>query len=208
MLRGMASPRATKEWIRAVAAYMNLSPSDLATRSGLSPSTVTRYINDPSGKLTVTERTLDAIATFAGVAKHIMPGQRSLPGMGESEAVPYDPAVDEALPEWVQVAIKAIRGDRNGVEPWVVRGWSLDLLGIMPGDVLVIDQNRRPKGGDIVIAQITDLVTGHTETVMRRFEPPFIVTHSAKLGPTRPEAVDENRVSIIGVRAGLIRPYQ
>ncbi|TPN57148.1 S24 family peptidase [Mesorhizobium sp. B1-1-7] len=203
----MSSPRATKEWIKAVADYLNLSISALAQNSGLAPSTVTRFMNDGTGKLTVQDKTLDAIAIYSGVPKNVLPGTRTLPGMGESEAVPYDPRREAELPAWVMMAVDAIRGNRNGVEPWVVKGWALDLLGIVPGDILVIDQNRRPKNGDIVIARISDLVTGSAETVMRHYQAPFLVTHSAKLGPTRPEQVDEDRVVIMGVRAGLIRPY-
>lgn len=196
----------TKEWLRAVAAYMNLSLSDLALRSGLAPSTITRYVYDKSGNLSVTQRTLDAVSNFSGVPKQVLPGQRSIPGFGEGEAYPYTEFSGDALPSWVIQAIAAIRGDRNGVEAWVMKGWSLDLLGILPGDVLIIDQNRRPKAGDIVCAQITDLGTGKTETVMRRYEPPFILTHSSKLGPQRPETVDDERVVIMGVETGIIRP--
>ncbi len=202
----MSTPRATKDWLKAVAAYLNLSLSDLALKSGLSPSTITRYINDNSGRLTVTERTLDAISTFSGVAKHIMPGQRGIPGLGESEAIPYDARQDGALPDWVSIAIEALRGNRTGIEPWVMKTFALDLMGVVPGDILIIDQNRRAKAGDIVCAQLTDLATGRTETVMRRYDPPYIVTHSAKIGPTRPEAVDDDRVVIMGVEAGIIRP--
>lgn len=202
----MNSPRATKDWIRAVAGYLHLSLSDLAVRSGLSPSTVTRYINDNTGKLTITERSLDAIATFSGVAKHVMPGQRGVLGFGESEAVPYRAGNDGQLPAWVETAIAAHKGNRNGVEAWVMKTYALDLMGVVPGDILLIDQNKRPKAGDIVCAQLTDLATGRTETVMRRFESPYIVTHSAKLGPTRPELVDDERVIIMGVETGIIRP--
>lgn len=196
----------TKEWVRAVARYMNLSLSDLALKSGLAASTVTRYINDTSGTLTITERSLDAIARYSGVPKHVLPGERRLPGFGESEAVPYSEWQDEKLPEWVLAAIAAHKRNRNGVEPWIMKGWALDLLGILPGDVLMIDQNARPRGGSIVCAQLTDLATGKTETVMRRYEPPYLVTHSAKIGPTRPEMVDDERVVIMGVEDGVIRP--
>lgn len=198
----------TKEWIRAVAQYLNLSPSELALKAGLAASTVTRYINDGSNKLTVTEKTLEAIARFSGVPKLVMPGERRLPGFGDGEAAPYQPTMSERLPEWVEAAINAHKGARNGVEPWVMKGWALDMLGILPGDVLMIDQNKRPRSGDIVCAQLIDLATGRTETVMRRFEPPFIVMHSAKLGPSRPEAVDDERVIILGVEDGIIRPRQ
>lgn len=205
IVRRMPSQRDTKEWIRAVAAYMNHSLSDLALNSGLAASTITRYINDKTGRLSVTERTIEAIARYSGVAKNVMPGQRSLPGFGEGEAVPYD-AHQEKLPEWVEAAIAAHKGTRNGVEAWLMKGWALDLLGILPGDILMIDQNRRPKSGDIVRAQLTDLVTGRTETVMRRYEPPFIYAYSAKAGPSRPETVDDERVVIMGVETGIIRP--
>lgn len=202
----MASPRDTKEWISAVAAYLNLSLSDLAVKAGLSPSTVTRYMNDGSGKLTITARSLDAIAQYAGVPKHVMPGQQGIPGLGESEAVPYRAFGGDKLPDWVIAAIEAHKGNRNGIEPWIMKSWALDLLGVIPGDVLMIDQNRRPKSGDIVCAQLTDLATGRTETVFRRYEPPMLMTHSAKLGPARAEAVDDNRVIIMGVETGMIRP--
>ncbi|WP_206523194.1 hypothetical protein, partial [Mesorhizobium sp. M7A.T.Ca.TU.009.02.1.1] len=135
--------------------------------AGLAASTVTRYMNDKSGKLSVTERTLEALAVYSGIPKNVLPGQRRLPGFGESETVPYDDKQDERLPDWVLAAIQANRGNRNGVEPWLMKSWALDQLGILPGDVLMIDQNRRPKAGDIVVAQLTDPVTQRTETVMR-----------------------------------------
>lgn len=204
----MAQNHDTKAWLRAVAAYMNLSLSELALRSGLAASTVTRYMNDRTGTLSMTERSLDKISAFTGVPKNVMPGQRKLPGFGESEVVPYDPRGEERLPAWVEAAIAAHKQGRPGVEPWIMKGWALDLLGIYPGDVLMIDQNRRPVAGKVVCVQITDLATGSAETVMRRYDPPYVVTHSAKLGPTKPEQVDDERVVIMGVEDGIIRPRQ
>lgn len=198
--------RATKEWISAVAGYLNISLSDLAVRAGLSPSTVTRYMNDATGKLTITQRTLDAISAFAGVPKHVMPGGRGVPGMGESEAIPYIAGREDPLPGWVKAAIDAHKGQRNGIEAWVMKTFALDLLGVVPGDILMIDQNRRPRAGDIVCVQLTDMATGRTETAMRRYDPPYVVTHSAKMGAGRPEIVDDERVVIMGVETGMIRP--
>ncbi|WP_145969180.1 hypothetical protein [Mesorhizobium sp. M8A.F.Ca.ET.021.01.1.1] len=206
IVRGMSQQHDTKAWIEAVARYMNLSLSELSLNSGMAASTITRYMNDKSGRLSVTDRTLEAIATYSGIPKNVMPGQRRLPGFGESETLPHDMERDEPLPSWVTTAIAAHKGNRNGVDAWVMKGWALDLLGILPGDIVLIDQNRRPKSGDIVLAQLTDLVTQRTETVMRRYEAPFITTHSSKLGPSRPEQVDDDRVVIMGVEVGVIRP--
>lgn len=44
----------------------------------------------------------------------------------------------------------------------------LAAFGIMPGDVLVIDRDRRPEAGDLVVATLTDPGTGERETVIRR----------------------------------------
>ena len=200
-----STARATKDWVKAVASHMNLSVSDLARRAGMSPSTLTRFINDKSDKLTITDRTLDAISAYSGIQKYVQPGSRRAPGFGEPDAVVFDQGGSE-LPAWVKEAVRVARGQRNGVEAWIMKGRTLDLLGILPGDVVIIDQNARPRAGDIVCAQVTDLATGSTEMVMRRFDPPFIHAHSAKLGPLRPELVDDERVVIVGVEIGVIRP--
>jgi len=202
----MSEQHDTKEWIRAVARHLNISLSDLALHSKLAASTVTRYMNDKTGKLTITDRSLEAIASYSGIPKNVFPGQRRLPGFGDGEAVPYDANQDERLPEWVLAAIEAQRGDRNSLEPWLMKSWALDLLGILPGDVVIVDKNRRPKAGDVVAVQLTDLATGKSEAVLRRFDPPFVLTHSAKMALTKPEQVDDERVIILGVECGVIRP--
>ncbi|MER2536903.1 MAG: hypothetical protein ABTQ31_17255 [Rhizobiaceae bacterium] len=203
----MKTPHDSKAWLLAVASYMNLSLSELALSSKIAASTLTRYVNDKSGKLTITERSLDAVSSYSGIPKNVIPGERRLPGFAESETVPFDYSREEkTLPAWVAAAIREHKGARNGVEPWIMRSWALDQLGVLPGDILMIDQNKRAKAGDIVCVQISDHVTGRTETVMRRYDPPFITVHSAKLGPQRPDQVDDDRVVIMGVEDGIIRP--
>ncbi|MBX3580100.1 MAG: hypothetical protein KF723_23095 [Rhizobiaceae bacterium] len=195
----------TKEWVRAVARHLNLSPSDLALKSGLAASTVTRYINDRSGTIGISQRSLDAIAEFSGVPVHVMPGQRRPGGMSEADAVPFDTDANPK-PDWIKQAVSEARSQSNAVDAWVMKGWSLDQVGVQPGDILLVDMNLRPKTGDIVCAQITDWATGTAETVFRRFDPPFLTAHSGKLGPQKPDLVDDDRVAVRGVvtaRIGL-----
>lgn len=195
----------TKEWIRAVARYMNLSLSDLALRSGLAASTVTRYVNDGSGRVGITKKTLDAISDFSGVPQHLMPGERRISSLSEPEASPLEGA-DQPHPEWVKHALAELREGRNAVDPWIMKSWALDLVGVLPGDILVVDLNQRPRAGDIVCAQLTDWTTNTVETVFRRYDPPFLTSHSSKLGPQKPEVVDDDRVTVRGVviaRIGL-----
>ncbi len=201
----MSQQKDTKAWIQAVAQHLNLSLSELAKSSELAPSTVTRYIYDRSGKLGISKRTLDAISAFSGVPYPTMPGQRAVGGFGAPDMVPFNSEEQLDYPGWVTDAVKLAIASRNGVEPWLIKSRALDMLGYLPGDVVLIDQNKRPKSSDIVCAQVTDLATGSSQTVIRRYEPPFIVAHSAKMGPQRPEMVDDERVTIIGVESGLFR---
>ncbi|MBE0702071.1 MAG: helix-turn-helix domain-containing protein [Afipia sp.] len=203
---GMKQP-GTKEWIRAVARHMNLSLSDLALKSGLAASTVTRYVNDASGRIGITKRTLDAISDFTGIPQHVIPGERRLTGFGEPDAIPFDND-NEPQPDWVKQAVARFREESASLVPWIMKGWALDQVGVLPGDILLIDLNLRPKNGDIVCAQITDWATGSAETVFRRFDPPFLTAHSGKLGPQKPELIDDDRVKVRGVmvaRIGLRR---
>ncbi|WCK01053.1 LexA family protein [Agrobacterium tumefaciens] len=195
--------RETKEWLTAIARHLNLSPSQLALNSGMAASTLTRFINDTTNSVGITQGSLEKVASYSGFRPHQMPG-RPRAGMAEPDTVPLKHETTE-WPKWVTAAVDAAKAGKNGVEAWVMKGAALDGLGIMPGDIVIVDQNARASSGDVVLAQIMDLVSGTAETVMRLYQAPFITTHSMRLGPGRPEHVDEDRVSIAGVRIGLIR---
>jgi len=201
----MTQQKDTKAWLSAVAQHLNLSLSELAKNAGLAPSTVTRYFYDRSNKLGLSKRSLDAISAYSGVPYPTMPGQRTVGGFGSPDMVPFGDEERLDYPDWVSSSVKIATAGRNGVEPWQIKSRALDMLGYLPGDILLIDRNKRPKAADVVCAQVTDLATGSTQTVLRRYEPPFIVAHSAKMGPQRPELVDDERVTIIGVENGLFR---
>lgn len=195
--------RETKEWLKAIAAYMNLSPSQLALNSGMAASTLTRYLNDKTNTVGVTQASVEKVAAYSGFRPNQMPG-RLRAGFSEPDAIPFQQD-DKPYPTWVKSAVAAAKNGRNGVEAWLMKSAALDAIGVMPGDVVLFDQNARPKTGDIVIAQIIDQVSGTAETVMRLYQAPFLLTHSMRMGPQRPEQVDEDRVSISGVSIGTIR---
>lgn len=195
--------RETKEWLKAIARHLNLSPSQLALNSGMAASTITRFINDNSNSVGITQTSLEKVATYSGFRPHQMPG-RARSGTAEPDTIPLKQDNTE-WPKWVIAAVEAAKAGKNGIEAWVMKGAALDGIGVMPGDIAIIDQNARASSGDVVLAQILDLASGSAEMVMRLYQAPFITTHSMRLGPGRPEHVDEDRVSIIGVRVGLIR---
>lgn len=195
--------RATKEWILAVADYLHLSPSRLALNAGAAASTLTRFLNDTTNTLTITQRTLDMIATYSGVPVHKMPGQKPR-GLGDEDVVPYNMA-DINVPAWMHDAINAIVREKNNTEVWIAKGWALDIAGILPNDAIVIDYSRKPQNGDVVLARIHDANGNDPQQVLRLYEAPYLMAHSAKLGVQRPLVVDEHLVSIMGVCTGVFQ---
>lgn len=195
--------RETKDWLKAMASHMGMSLSQLARAAGMAASTVTRFVNDQTNTLTVQQSTLEQIANYTGFRPYQFPG-RARPGFAEPDAIPFD-LDDRAPQDWVRGAVREAKAGRNGIEAWVMKGAALDAMGVLPNDIVIIDQNLRPKPGDVVIAQIVDYQRATAETVMRVFQPPYICGHSVRLGPMRPEQVDEERVSIAGTAIGFIR---
>lgn len=194
--------RETKEWLKAIARHMNLSPSQLALNSGMAASTLTRFLNDTTGTIGITQATLEKVSNYSGFRPSQMPG--NLRGVAEPDAIPliHD---TEQKPEWIKSAVEAAKAGRNGIEAWTMKGAALDAMGIFPGDILLVDQNRRAKTGDVVLAQLIDYSLGTADTVVRLYQAPFITTHSMRLGPQRPEQVDDDRVAISGVVVGTLR---
>lgn len=195
--------RETKEWLKAVARHMNLSPSQLALNSGMAASTLTRYLNDTTNSVGITQGSIEKVANYSGFRPNQIPGRNR--GMVEADAVPLEQETHE-YPKWIKLAVEAAKSGKNGVEAWVMKGGALDGIGILPGDILIVDLNKRAKSGDIVLAKIDDHVSAPAETVVRLYHAPFIMSHSQRLGPQRPEQVDDDRVSITGTIVGTIRP--
>lgn len=196
------SQRETKAWIEAVARHMNLSPSKLALQSGMAASTVTRYLNDGTGTIGISQKSLERISQFSGVPVHRMPGERPN-GFQEDDAIPLDRS--ETVTDRTRRAVDAIADGRNHVFPLEMKGWALDMQGILPGDVLIFDMNARPKPDDVVCVQRVDWTSGEADTLVRIYKPPMVIAHSAKLGPIASLMVDEDQVSIRGVMIGAIR---
>ena len=198
----MQTQRETKQWIRAVAEFLGVSTSELARRAGLSPSTLTRYLNSVDGGLGISQKSLDAIAAYSGVSPHRFPGRGS--GFAEADAEPFE--VPEQTTTGFDKAVRALVEDGEDRVACVTKGWSLNLLGYLPGDVVIVDLNRQPQAGDVVWADVRDWSDGKAEAVMRIYEPPFLLSATSREAPGKPLVVDNERVVIKGVVRALLRP--
>jgi len=190
-------------WVRAILAHLGVSATELAKRAKIAPSTLQRPLNDPEWTSMLSGRTMAAIGEVAGLRPLEFPSRAR--GMTEPEARPYvyDQARDAA--DNFDRSVRELCQGRAGRDPWVMRSYALELSGVLPGDIMIVDLNIQPAPDDIVCAQIYDWSGSKTETVFRLFDPPYLVTNSVRAGREKPLAVDNSSVVIKGVVTTILR---
>jgi hypothetical protein len=190
-------------WVKAVQTHLGVSTTELARRAHLAPSTLQRPVNDPAWNGMLSGRTLAAIGEVAGLKPLEFPAR--MRGMSEADAEPftYDDRNDAA--DNLNRAVRELCRGRNGRDAWVMRSYALELAGVLPGDIMIVDLNLSPKPHDIVCAQIYEWSGMKSETVFRIFDPPYLVAHSMRGGIEKPVAVDNASVIIKGVVDSVLR---
>jgi hypothetical protein len=194
-------------WVRAVMAHLGIvSANDLAKRAGVAPSTLQRPMSDPNWPNVLSGRTMDKIARLANLRPMEFPSK--LGGLNEPEAVVYTyDAGEDALESGFDRAVRELCRGRHGRDPWLMRSHALEIAGILPGDVLIVDLNVQPTAKDIVCAQVYQWSHMRAETVFRIFEPPYILTNSLRHGTQKPLPVDGENVAIRGVVVSVMRRH-
>ena len=191
--------RLHREYLRAVIARTGKRPTRIAKELGIAPSTLTRLLREPEdSNATMHARTVSMLEEYSklpfGSAGEAA-GISGMPGFRE-EAARFDAkAADSAL----SAAIKALTAGRKAADPWTVKTRSLERIGFMPGDVVIVDLGMRAQAGNAVCAQVYDVRSGTAETVMRVYEPPYLLAASFDESLRRPLVVDDVQVVIKGV---------
>lgn len=192
-------------WLDHVREQTGLDLTGIANRANVSVSTVTRFRNQKDYTGTLNAITIQRIAETTGVpAPTAAAGGATSAGMAE-DAAPYafdHNATDEA--------VRALIGDRKGVDAWRLHAHTISRLGYQPGDVLIVDQNATPRSGDAVCAQVFDWRSGSAETIFRLYLPPALVVATSlpmtDANAERVHIVDAERVVIRGVVTQMLRP--
>lgn len=191
--------RTHRDYVRQVVERSKKPPTRIAKDIGIAPSTLTRLLNEPEGgTATLHARTLRKLQEYSGIAPSFWHDPESAPaarGLRE-DAVPYDVKHADAA---LAAALKSLIGARKAADPWTIKTRSLECVGFMPGDVVLVDLGLRPESGDAVCAQVYDWRRGTAETVMRLYEPPYLVAASLDESLRRPFVVDDDQVIIKGV---------
>lgn len=159
------------------------------------------------------------LLALAGVDLDALEEGILVPGLADSDLVRYHPQVaggDEqaaavganggAEPGDTEVRlVQALYPGRANADLWIVRGRALELAGYLPGDLVVVDLDRTPAPGDVVCAQVYDWTAETAQTILRIYDPPWLVTHSPSPAHRKPELLDGERVVIKGVAVASLR---
>ena len=181
-----------REWLDKLQRKYRVSPRAVATRSGVAPSTIYRWLDEDAPFV----MSLSKLTQVANAFDEPLPE-----GLGGTQAGRASSGEGDLEP---------LKGDEetDGVRPsrWIVTSEALSLEGFRPGDIIDFDMGTEPTTGDVVIAQIFDLRRGVPETVLRLFQPPFLLTRSMdqRIDP-KPEYVDNERVVVLGRFARMRR---
>lgn len=197
--------RLHREFVRSVVEKTGTPPTRIATELGIAPSTLTRLLNEPEGgKATLRATTIAKLERYSGLQAPTMDlpeGSSKVAATSREDALPFDAQGADAT---VAAAIKAIVAGRKGIDAWTIRSRALECAGYMPGDTVLVDLTTFPKAGEPACAQVYYGRGGPGETVMRIYEPPYLVAATFDGALRKPLLVDDERVIV----KGLILPHR
>jgi transcriptional regulator with XRE-family HTH domain len=188
-------------WLEAVLLHKNWNMSDLSRAAGVNASTISKFRSDADNVQQLSTRVVEKIANASGIPPYDTAAPAKPRGFAEVEAESY-----QAMPgDPLALSIGAARGNRNGIDAWVLRSRALETAGYLDGDVLMVDLNAEPRSGDVVCAQIYD-DKGGAKTVFRILEDPYIIAASSDPAVMRPWHVGRDPVVLRGVVIQSFRP--
>jgi DNA-binding phage protein len=162
-----------RSWLHAILAERNLSPIALAKLVGVSPTTIYRAM-DVDGEFTPTTKTIEKIASKTGKAPPSMSSIEHYHPLKAEHIRPFGGLEAVDIPNGLIMSAELHRQ----FLAYRVLDRALELEGYLPGDIVLVDETVAPKAGDIVCA---DLLPGRPEgggTILRLFEPPYLMARS------------------------------
>lgn len=183
-----------QRWLRDVMRQVGLKPTPLAKEAGISPSTLLRAL-DPANPTELDRSTIRKIVERFGVAPPELVTSPRGAGFREPEML----ELEGVAPRFAGEDLTPNQYVRR------VNTRALELVGVLPGDLLLLDMSLAPRGGDVVHAQIYG-ASGAAQSVLRLSQPPFVVTRSlADDVPAKPLLVDDAAVKVMAVMLTLVR---
>jgi hypothetical protein len=195
-----------REWLREIVRATGQKASQIAVKANVSDTTLTRLLNNPTYRHTLTQITIDRIKRTYGVPgpeEYAVQGRQGMPGFGEAERV-----VAQHEPQALAHVIDTLVGGRNARDVWRLKTEALTQAGYLAGDIVIVDLNAQAAPQDVVCAQVYNWNQGVAETVFRVYDPPFLVAAALDRTAYKPLLVDNDRVIIKGVVIESFRPHR
>ena len=199
-------PPMDKQWFQTLQRRKGVTSFDLGERLGRDRTIVARILNGRQ-KMKMEEAKVFAElleVPLADVLEHAgmtdaATAQQLQPGFRDGDAAPWIPSGKATDERDRKMALDL--GQRSGIDVWSVNTRAMSLAGYLPGDKMLVD-GRNPsaaRSGDVVIAQVYDWQNGTAKTVLRQFQRPALVAHSADPDHWVSHIVDDNNVAIRGI---------
>jgi len=138
-----------RAWLQAAVEASGLSPTALARKAGVAQTTVTRLLNNRAPVHALNAHSLASIERASGVPFGAPTPQRRPAALVEREAEAFQPDAAAPYTAIVRSATQAL----NAIDPWILRSRALDTANIVPGDILLVDNDKVMIRG-VVVATI------------------------------------------------------
>lgn len=187
-------------WLDHISRSANLTLTEIARLSGLTPSTLTRFrANDELGHA-LTAKTVKKIEDATRVPAYEARVLPKIQAFSEEEASPY--VLPEVSSNPIERALRAVASQPNTIDVWRLKTGALAGVGYPAGMAVVVDREMIPRNGDAVCAQKYDFRRGTAETIFRVWRTPYLVSAYINEEPATPEVVDNENIVIMGVIIG------
>lgn len=194
-------------YVRRVLQLTGWSPTVLAKRAGLDPSTLSRFLANEREGHALRQSSMQRIGELIGgaeLASATKSSSNAEHGFSENEAslTILVPGTDE------EATVNALRLRHQNVDAWTLNNRSLELAGFRPGDILIVSLSTLPMVGDVVCAQVYDWSNSRAETMFRIYQPPFLIAATTDLNLMKPRFADDGSTTIKGVVLHSLRARQ
>ncbi|MEO1024049.1 MAG: helix-turn-helix domain-containing protein [Pseudomonadota bacterium] len=188
------------KWFKQKQKESGVTALDIAQRMGRDRSAVSHILN---GKQRMSIEWAQAFADVLQVPVDVVlekagvydagTAQKAAPGFSANDAAVWKGKPDDSV-----ASVASALGKKSGVDVWQVNSDALSFMGYMPGDLMLVDTHASElaRQGDIVVAQVYDRA-GAT-TVLRRLEPPVLVSSGPNPRDHQVHVVDGVNVVIMG----------
>jgi hypothetical protein len=186
--------KAIRAWILDLLHKTGLKPTPFAKEVGLAPSTLMRAISE-TNPTSLERRSIKKIVEKYNVQWPQLSGGQPT-GFGEPELLDFhlDAPLFGGMPLEANQYVKEVNTR------------AVELLGYLPRDRVLFDMSSTPTAGDVVQAQVYSLVSREAETVLRYYDPPYLVMRTTDPSLSqKPLPVDGERVKIMAVAVKMIR---